>query len=74
MTAILLRSANIGTATVSHSNQSISVGDQFRLVGRSTAYRAVRVFEQDALGTMVVGVSRCGRFRTVARVCDTLVA
>lgn len=53
-------------------DESLKVGDRFRLIGRTTVFVAVKV-EAILGGTVpvVTGVSEDGRFKTSARVEDT---
>lgn len=65
--------ATTGETTYDRVNESLSVGDRFRLIGRDLWFTAVKI--ESILGdTMPVvhGVSECGRWSTCARVEDTL--
>ena len=55
-------------------NESLSVGQTFRLIGRAVTFVARKVYAHPVCGPMVEGVSVCGRFKTGARVCDTAAA
>lgn len=67
MTAIIYRNSQTGHAQARLINTHLDVG-------RSVVFRTVRTYEDADFGVMVVGVSRCGRFRTVCRVADTVAA
>ena len=68
---INLTNAETVEVTCLHVNESLSVGDTFRLIGRHVAFRAAAVFSHPVAGEMVRGISVCGRFATAARVADT---
>jgi hypothetical protein len=68
-----IKTTNMATGEVIHEivNETLKIGQSFRLIGRTTIFKAVDV--KIYYGMLVVrGVSVCGGFRTGARVCDTL--
>ena len=71
-----IKTTNAATGEVSFLvvNESLSVGDTFRLIGRSAPFRAVDVFDHKVAGPCVRGVSLDGKFATNARVADTCTA
>jgi hypothetical protein len=52
-------------------NDTLAIGDTFRLIGNTTAFRAVALPLVASFIPSVVGVSQCGRYRTTARIRDT---
>lgn len=65
--------ATTGETTYDRVNETLAVGDRFRLIGRDLWFTAVEI-ETILNGTMPVvhGVSDCGRYATCARIEDTL--
>jgi hypothetical protein len=62
-----------GEVTEERTNENLMIGEKFRLIGRTTIFKAVEV--KTYCGMLVVGgVSLCGKFRTGTRVCDTVAA
>ncbi len=61
------------TGEVSHLivNETLRVGQPFRLISRSVTFIAKAVTDHPVCGAMVQGISECGKYRTAARVCDT---
>lgn len=72
MATINITNALTGEVTKRTINESIAVGQRFRLIGRVMVFVANRVYENNVAGPMVRGVSECGRYGTAARVCDTV--
>lgn len=44
----------------------------FKLIGRTTVFRAVRFYDAAGFIPSVVGVSECGGYTTTARVADVV--
>lgn len=66
----------VGTATGAKTslqvNDKLTVGEKFRLIGRSVTFEAISI--RGVLGgssSVVDGVSECGRYQTTALVTDT---
>lgn len=52
-------------------NETISAGEEFRLISRDLTFRATRTWVGILDTLMVQGTSLCERYMTVARICDT---
>ena len=68
---ITLTNAVTGKTTTLSINTAMRVGQVFRLIGRTTAFRAESVSKHPVCGLIVRGVSLDGAYRTAARVIDT---
>ena len=70
MNTIKMTNAATGEATELVINESLALGQTFRLIGRDVVFVARKVWSHPVAGLMVVGDSASGH-RTGARVCDT---
>lgn len=61
-----------GAQTQHATNTEMRIGQLFRLIGRTTHFRAVTIYNHPVAGPTVSGHSVCGRCRTSARICDTM--
>lgn len=71
-TSIALVDTATGAKTSLQVNEKLTVGEMFRLIGRSVTFEAISI--RGVLGgssSVVDGVSECGRFQTTALVTDT---
>ncbi len=73
METIKYTNAATGEVTERIVNESLVVGQRFRLAGRSTVFVATKVADSK-FGAMVFGDSECGGYCAGARVCDTVSA
>lgn len=75
MTPITLTDASTGKSIGSLIvNQSLQIGQTFRLIGRTVIFKAVELPVVAGFIPTVVGVSLDGTVRTQARVVDTACA
>lgn len=71
-TSIALVDTATGAKTSLQVNEKLTVGEKFRLIGRSVTFEAISI--RGVLGgssSVVDGVSECGRFQTTALVTYT---
>lgn len=71
-TSIALVDTATDAKTSLQVNEKLTVGEKFRLIGRSVTFEAISI--RGVLGgssSVVDGVSECGRFQTTALVTDT---
>ena len=71
-TSIALVDTATDAKTSLQVNETLTVGEKFRLIGRSVTFEAISI--RGVLGgssSVVDGVSECGRFQTTALVTDT---
>lgn len=70
MNQVKMTNAVTGEVSSLAINSSLNIGDNFRLIGRTTQFKVIRIGQ--VIGQQVVtGISSCGKFRTTARTVDT---
>jgi hypothetical protein len=71
MQTITFTNAATGAKTAHRINETLALGQEFRLIGRTTVFIAKVVSEHPVAGAVVIGISKCGNFKTCPRIVDT---
>lgn len=74
MKTIIRTNAATGETDALVLNESLAIGDTFRLIGRAMNFTVTRAHHHPVAGPMVSGITADGLYGTTARVCETAAA